>query len=229
MFKTYIIMDKQDTTQAIDAQNGAPAIYKALSDIMSDIDAIGKSQRNTSQNFQFRGIDDVVNNVHGVFAKHRVFVLPRVEKYDLGEKLNKSGNIVYYTRATVHFRFTSGVDGSYVETVQVGEAMDSGDKGMNKAMAVALKYALTQMLLIPTVDIPDPDASDPGPTRPVTAYDMCVNCQDPMMKSLLGMVAAAKTQDELRGIYADNAQFQKDKRFVDACNARFNELNIPTA
>ena len=36
--------------------------------------------------------------------------------------------------------------------------MDSGDKASNKAMAIAHKYALLQLLTIPTEDEKDPDA-----------------------------------------------------------------------
>ncbi len=41
-------------------------------------------------------------------------------------------------------------DGSSVEVVTVGEAMDAGDKSSNKAMSAALKYALLQVFCIPT-------------------------------------------------------------------------------
>jgi hypothetical protein len=51
--------------------------------------------------------------------------------------------------------------------------MDSGDKGCNKALAVAHKYALFQTFLIPTEDAVDPDFTtydtvQPG-TPPVTS------------------------------------------------------------
>jgi hypothetical protein len=59
-------------------------------------------------------------------------------------------------RARIRFRYTT-TDGSHVDTVNVGEAMDSGDKAMNKAMSIALKYSLLQMLLIPTEEDKDPD------------------------------------------------------------------------
>jgi len=42
----------------------------------------------------------------------------------------------------------------------VGEGDDFGDKGSNKAMTVALKYALRQTLLIETGDDPDETSSD---------------------------------------------------------------------
>ena len=49
----------------------------------------------------------------------------------------------------------------------MGEGMDSGDKAATKAMAVALKYALTQMLLLPYDEV-DPDKTTPPPSTPTT-------------------------------------------------------------
>jgi hypothetical protein len=43
-------------------------------------------------------------------------------------------------------------DGSSVECVTVGEAMDSGDKSSNKAMSAAMKYALLEVFCVPTED-----------------------------------------------------------------------------
>ena len=55
------------------------------------------------------------------------------------------------------YRFVA-TDGSQVSCVVEGEGMDSGDKASNKAMAVAHKYALLQVLMIPTEEQKDPDA-----------------------------------------------------------------------
>jgi hypothetical protein len=133
-----------------------PQIYTRIAQIMRDVKAVTKSRRNQSQNFVFRGIDDVMNELHDVFAKNGVFILPKVKEYTVEVRATKSGTSQNYIRASITYRYTAE-DGSYVETDNVGEAMDSGDKAMNKAMSVALKYSLLQMLLIPTEESKDPD------------------------------------------------------------------------
>ena len=50
---------------------------------------------------------------------------------------------------TVQHRFYAH-DGSFIDVVTIGEAMDSGDKASNKAMSAAMKYALIELLAIPT-------------------------------------------------------------------------------
>ena len=134
--------------------------------IMRDVDAIKKSKKNQQQGFMFRGIDDMMNSLHDLFAKHGVFIIPEVKGFDVKEKPTKNGGVNYVTHTTIIFKFVAE-DGSFVEITNVGEAMDSGDKGMNKTMSIALKYALMQAFLIPTEDIDDPDAETPEESEDV--------------------------------------------------------------
>ena len=52
--------------------------------VMKDIGPVTKDQKNTTQGFKFRGIDQFVNALHPVLVKHQVFVVPRV----ISAKLN---------------------------------------------------------------------------------------------------------------------------------------------
>ena len=52
-------------------------------------------------------------------------------------------------------------DGSFIETILKGEAMDTGDKAINKAMAIAYKYLCFQLFCIPVEDMTDPDSESP--------------------------------------------------------------------
>ena len=139
------------------------AIYKALTSIICEVNAIGKNQRNQQQGFAFRGIDDVMNELHTLFGKYKVVIVPEVLDYNVEEHTTAKGTLMYTTRTKVKFHFVSE-DGSEVVTVNVGEAMDTADKGMNKTMSCALKYALMQMFLIPTKDIEDADRVTPEET-----------------------------------------------------------------
>lgn len=138
-------------------------IFASMTKIMAEVKAIGKNQRNQQQGFMFRGIDDVMNELHDLFGKYGVFILPEVVDYNVSEKTTAKGTIMYVTRSTIKFHFVAE-DGSEVVTTNVGEAMDSADKGMNKTMSCALKYALMQIFLIPTKDIEDADRMTPEET-----------------------------------------------------------------
>ena len=56
-------------------------IHEALANVMADVQSVSKSERNTHQNFSFRGIDAVLNAVGPAFRKHGVIVLPEVTDY----------------------------------------------------------------------------------------------------------------------------------------------------
>ena len=139
-----------------------PLIYHKIIEVMADINAIGKDRRNQQQGFQFRGIDDVMNELHSSLAKCGVFVLPKVLEETRTTGKTSRGGDMFYTRLKINFGFYAE-DGSHVDAVVIGEAMDTGDKASNKALSIGLKYAMLQVFCIPTEDEKDPDAVSPQP------------------------------------------------------------------
>lgn len=206
-----------------------PLIYKAIATVMKETKAIAKAQKNEQQGFMFRGIDAIMNELHDLFANNGVFILPEVLEYNVSEKTTRGGSILYYTRTKVKYHFTAE-DASEVCTVNVGEAMDSGDKGMNKAMSAALKYALMQMLLIPTKENKDPDASTPEETRPQTIAEV-VQTLDPVQDSLLvqalnAMIAASDKNALVQVWNGFSAQLNRHPLFTQCMSARKKELGL---
>jgi len=131
-------------------------IYEKIPAIMKEIKAIGKDRKNEAQRYSFRGVDDVYNEAHDIFAKHKVFTVPTVIDSHHEERKSKSGGTLIYRIYTIKYTFYAE-DGSFIEATVMGEGMDTGDKAGNKAMSVAHKYALLQVLLIPTDEPKDPE------------------------------------------------------------------------
>lgn len=184
-------------------------IYAKMANILKETKAITKSEKNQQQGFKFRGIDNVMNELHELFAKNDVFILQEVQGFTTENRPTKSGGTNTFTRATIKFRYTT-TDGSFVETVNVGEAMDSGDKGMNKAMSIALKYSLLQMFLIPTEEPKDPDANTPEETD--------------YLAMALQEINAAQSKQTLAGIYNNYQDLHTDQRFMQALTNKKNQL-----
>lgn len=133
-------------------------IHERLLAVMNDVQSVAKKERNSSQNFNFRGIDAVINAVGPAFRNHGILVLPAVMKNDYTQvEVGKNRTSMGHARIEVEFTFVAG-DGSACSAIVPAEAMDSGDKATAKAMSVALRTALLQVLALPT-DEPDPDAS----------------------------------------------------------------------
>ncbi len=133
-----------------------PLIYGKILAIMADIPVIGKKRKNVSQGYSFRGIDDVYNELHDIFVKHKVFTVPTVLDTHHEERQSRSGGTLIYRIYTIKYTFYAE-DGSSIDAIVIGEGMDSGDKAGNKALSVAHKYALLQILLVPTDEPKDPE------------------------------------------------------------------------
>ena len=128
-----------------------PEIHKKLSLILQDISPVGGNKTNTFHKYKFRGIDDVMNAVHGVFAKHGVFCVPEVLERDMSVRKTPKGDELQVALVRVKYTFFAA-DGSSVEAIEDGEGSDKGDKALNKARTAAYKTVLTQMFCIPTED-----------------------------------------------------------------------------
>jgi len=138
--------------------NSFPKIYDAISNVMSEIGAIGKNKKNTQgTGYMYRGIDDVMNALNPAMVKHKVFVVPEILEQIREERTSKAGAVLMYSICKIKYTFYT-MDGSSVSATVIGEAMDSGDKGTNKSMAIAFKYACFQVFCIPTEEMKDPDA-----------------------------------------------------------------------
>lgn len=131
-------------------------VYEALAGVMQDVQAVRKSDRNTQQNFTFRGIDAVINAVGPALRKHGVTVSPRVDLYEHGTVTTAGGKPMGHVRVLVTYTFY-GPAGDPFPAQAAGEAFDAGDKATPKAMSVAYRTALLQALALPT-DEPDPDS-----------------------------------------------------------------------
>lgn len=165
-------------------------IYKAIVAVMGEIGHIGKERRNQQQGFMFRGIDQVMNAMKPLLAKHGIFVVPEVIDRQREERVTKGGSGLLYSILTIRYHFVAD-DGSEVTAVVVGEGMDSGDKASNKAMAVAFKYACFQVFCIPTEEmaVSDPDSETP---------EVSMNAE---LSAVLGRLGDAKTIDDLNTLW----------------------------
>jgi len=136
-------------------------VYQAINAVQSALSQQGieKSQRNNQgAGYNFRGIDQVYNTLSPLLAKHGLCILPRVVKSEQAERLSAKGGTLIYSYVTMEFDLVCAEDGSKHTICTVGEAFDSGDKSMNKAMSAAYKYACFQSFAIPTEGDNDADA-----------------------------------------------------------------------
>lgn len=225
-------------------------IYKALGKVMSEVGAVSKDKVNQTQNFKFRGIDDLMNALHNAFAKHGIVVVPNELEHiqDVYEKEKSfqgrvEKSVQFRSRVHMQFTFTSTEDGSSITADGWGEAMDNGDKGYNKCKSIALKYVLMQMFLVPTEDIADPDADDDkkAPAKTATApqskaapkaeqkstakAEQKAEAQDDELDKAIAECASKNTLAELTAHQKAYPRIAQHPAFREALTKRYNEIN----
>lgn len=138
-------------------EENRPGVITALAAVMEDVRGVGKDGYHDAPGakFKFRGIDAVVNAVGPALRKHHVVVTPQLVSVDRRDVQTSGGKASRETSVVVKYVWT-GPDGTTLESIVPGEAMDNGDKGTAKAMSVAFRIALLQALCLPTDDA-DPD------------------------------------------------------------------------
>ena len=172
-----------------------PAVYRAIAAVAGAIakQGIAKSNRNSQQGYNFRGIDDVYNALAPILSDAGLVVLPRVLNRIETERETKSGGALFNVVVEVEFDFVAAEDGSSHIVKTFGEAMDSADKATNKAMSAAYKYAAMQAFCIPTAGDNDADATthDIAPRRQNTASQPPARRGPPTRQAPVRQAAAA--------------------------------------
>jgi hypothetical protein len=164
----YQATEPQDTAQDEGAQN----IIQTLMKVMQSVRAVGKDGYNKGQNFPFRGIDGVMNAVGPAMREHGLVAIPTVVDKEVEYGATGSNKKMTIIRLTVDYTFLN-LNGDSLTSRVVSEANDTADKATAKAMSVAFRTCLLQVLALPTQDKdPDEDFNEqhyPRPQAPAPA------------------------------------------------------------
>jgi len=123
-------------------------IYQLIPEIMKELGPVGMTGLNEKQNYKYRSVHKTIDAISPVLSKHGVFAIPTVIECDQRSVQSKTGGTLNYSKLKVAYTFY-GPAGDSVQAVVEGEGMDSGDKGINKALSACYKYALGQVFCIP--------------------------------------------------------------------------------
>ena len=149
-----------------------PSIVQALSAVAADVGAIPKDDDHGAPgeygHFKYRGIERIMAAVAPALVAHGVIVLPRVVDREVAQKPRGNNNNLWdHVRLTVEYDFY-GPAGDHLTARVVAEGLDNGDKASPKALTMAYKSALLQVLGIAD-DAHDPDRLNPADEGPAPA------------------------------------------------------------
>lgn len=135
-------------------QNGYE-VLKAINTIRKSILSMGgiqKTRENETMHYMYASFEDFNNAISPLLAEHDLLFFGSIESSSVSEYLTKKKDIMF--KAVVHVRYTwfSVKDGSFFESIVVGEANDSTDKASQKALTIALKSLFRQTFSIEASD-----------------------------------------------------------------------------
>lgn len=131
-----------------------------LVEIMGAVQRLPKSQRNETQHYNYTPDADVYDFVRQQLVIQKIILLSTMRSYTMTERPTKNGGTMYHVVCDFEFKFVCAETGESETSLWSGEAMDSGDKSISKAVAQATKTFLLKTFLISTGD--DPDAHSLG-------------------------------------------------------------------
>lgn len=133
-------------------------VYESLALAAGEMKAIPKDQRNREQGFDFRSIETIVGHAKPLLEKYQLALIPVGFRVLETAEVSSSRGTRGWRTVVEGFWLIAHDDGSHVEASMLGEAVDYGDKSTSKAVQMAYKYLLTQLLGIGSED---PDGITP--------------------------------------------------------------------
>lgn len=116
------------------------SLASKLATIGNEIGIIAKSGRNSQQNYDFIEYAVVSGKLRNLFDKYKISIIPQVDDYEVSEVQNKYGNVGYHYTLRMSFLIKDGDSDEEVERKWLSEAIDYGDKSINKAETAGTKY-----------------------------------------------------------------------------------------
>ena len=134
-------------------------IFTALNKVQTALSqqGIAKNQKNTHGKYKFRGIDDVYNTLSVLLADAGVVIAPGCLSEAIERVTTSGGKPTNHAKVMMKYEIWDKAGDSITVTFP-GEAMDTGDKAINKATTAAYKYMLFQLFCIPVEGNEDADS-----------------------------------------------------------------------
>lgn len=129
----------------------AAHVIEALCRVMADLPGIGKEgQAAASQGgYKYRGIEQITAETQTLFARHGIVFVPRVVSWEIREIIVAGKP---WTDTIEEVAYDVYGPGGVNDCITVGPILaigrDNSDKGANKCLTQAFKYALIQALSI---------------------------------------------------------------------------------
>lgn len=123
-------------------------VITAIARVMTELPGIGRGER-SEQGYNYRGIEAITSEAQVLLGRYCVVFVPRIVSREVRE-LTINGRP--WTEDKLEIVYTVYGPGGVGDSIEVGPLIglgrDNSDKGVNKCMTQAYKYALIQVLCV---------------------------------------------------------------------------------
>jgi hypothetical protein len=145
------------------------SLAQRLLAVRASVPAIHKDGTNPHQRFSYASSSGVLTAVREAMDREGVVLIPSVVLAEKSDRLTKAGNSEILTELRMSYRIINADDpADMYELGWYGQGLDTGERGVGKALTYAEKYLILKLFNVPTDDA-DPDAEDRQPTTPKAA------------------------------------------------------------
>lgn len=131
-------------------------IYQKLIEVRKSCEYLKKD--NSGPQFKFVSSSQTLGTLREAMDKHQLLLVPEVTTHETRDHTTKNGNHEYFTICTMAFTWINAENPEEkIVCPWLGQGLDSGEKGVGKAMTYAEKYFLLKFFNIAT-DKDDPDS-----------------------------------------------------------------------
>jgi hypothetical protein len=127
-------------------------VIEAIAMVILDLPAIDKGETFSgggSGTYKYRGIEQITAAVQPLLGKHGVVFVPRIQRSEpLDLTINGKPWVEWRCEVVYTVYGPGGIDDHIEVGPIIGLGRDNADKGINKALSQAFKYALVQTLCI---------------------------------------------------------------------------------
>lgn len=127
-----------------------PNIFQRLHGVMKDVKYLQKGEARVANQYRYISHDAVAAALHPALVKHGIVVVPSIQE------ITQTDNRTMVKLAVGFVNIDDPKD--QIASLWAGYGIDSGDKGIGKAVSYAYKYALLKTFCLETGDDPDNDA-----------------------------------------------------------------------
>lgn len=145
-----------------DAKEETQSLAAKLAKIGKEIGALEKSGHNDLQRYDYIEYGVVAGRIRELLDKYGVAIIPEVVDYERDEVTNSKGGKGYHYVLNMHFTIVNADDHEDTQEANwLGEGIDYGDKGVNKAETAGVKYFLMRLFNVSEKGEKDADADSP--------------------------------------------------------------------